>query len=504
MGSAQSHHTFQHVLRSRNNSTQKMSTSSYETRLFINGSYKPSKSGKSFPFVNPSTEEVVADVHAAGAEEVEEAVAAAKAAQPAWAALGMGQRIDFCFKFMEIVKQNIDKISQLGFLQGKSANMGYFETVYLPMLIRYICGVAGTVGGHSSLNTAGFLNYTIKQPYGVVCSILPFNSPTIFWVQHVVSAILAGNSIIVKSSEKAPLSCVLLNGLLHEAGVPAGVVQTLSGDGEVGALLSSNMEIRKLCFVGSMRTGKKIAAACASSNLKKFTLELGGKTPCIVFDDADIAQAAEGAARSLQLNNGQACIMNSRIFVHDKVYDQFLSHFKPAFGVAVGAGGDPKAGIGPLIDRFQYEQVAGYLEIGKEEGTVELGGSLLENQKGFFIPPSIFTNVSDDARINREEVFGPVVVVHRFTDEEEVVRRANDTEYGLYAAVFTKNIDRALRIAQQLEAGQVGVNCTSPSGAPDLPFGGWKQSGSGRVGGPDALDAWMETKSIYVKVESRL
>jgi len=340
---------------------------------------------------------------------------------------------------------------------------------------------------------------TMKTPYGVCAGIVPWNFPTVMFVLKMAPAIAAGNAIIIKTSEKSPLSAPFLANLAKEAGIPDGIVQCLSGMGDTGKILCEHMRVRKISFTGSTRTGRAIAAAAAQSNLKSVTLELGGKSPCLVFDDADIDEAVAGCTFSISVNSGQMCMASSRLYVHEKIYDEFAQKFAKSFGsYKQGDTLDPSTTMGPQADEIQAKAVQSYLDIGNKDGKALIGGN---KKEGNFFEPTVYTDIAEDSRINKEEVFGPVTILHRFSDEKDVVAKANDSEYGLYASVYTQNIDRAMRVAKALEAGTVGVNCTSPSGAADMPFGGFKSSGYGREGGPNALSIWLEEKAVVIKVK---
>ncbi|KAF8247272.1 ALDH-like protein [Wilcoxina mikolae CBS 423.85] len=361
------------------------------------------------------------------------------------------------------------------------------------------------IHGETSLRTADHMNLVLKQPYGVCAVIIPWNSPLILAVAHIGAAVAAGNAVILKSSEKAPLTCCLLAQLIKESGLfPPGLVQIVSGMGPTtGAALASHMEIWKLAFVGSIATGKKIKEMAARSNLKNVTCELGGKSPLIVFDDANLEKAANDAALSIGYNSGQICSASSRVYVHKNIREQFSEAFKVAFQNILSKAGDPLEPTttqGPQVDALQFQSIMKFLNDAKADGlTPSIGGGRL-GEKGFFIEPTIFCDPPEDHAINVREIFGPVVVLHSFTDEAEVLEKANDTEYGLYSSVYTKDISRALRFAKQLESGTVGINCTSPTIGFDVPFGGWKQSGEGRQWGRQGLDGWLETKTVFINL----
>ena len=290
--------------------------------------------------------------------------------------------------------------------------------------------------------------------------------------------------------------------LIKKAGFPPGVINIISGHGEPsGAALASHMKVRCISFTGSSLTGQKIQVAAAKSNLKQCLMELGGKSPAIVFEDADLESAAAQTQFSIQFNSGQICTANSRVYVHESVADKFIDAFRGKFEAqTIGDPLDPTTSHGPQIDVKQYNRIKEYLAIGEKDGKLTAGG---DATNGYFIKPTIFEDVPAKSRLAQEEVFGPVVVITRFSTEAEVIEKANDTEFGLYASVFTKDLDRAVRLAKALEAGTVGVNCTSPTGAKDGAFGGWKMSGAGREGLLYSLDSFLETKSIVIKT-SRL
>jgi acyl-CoA reductase-like NAD-dependent aldehyde dehydrogenase len=377
--------------------------------------------------------------------------------------------------------------------------------------------------GATSLNTPGYINMTFRQPYGVVAAIIPWNVPLLFFANKVAPALTVGNTVVLKSSEKAPLTvsanyygASIVTGtnfcksarvaaLIKEAGFPPGVINVITGFGNVsGSVLSHHMDVRALSFTGSTRTGRYIQEASAKSNLKRVFLELGGKSPAIVFDDADLEVAVGQTQYSIQSNSGQTCFANSRVYVQDTVAEKFIEQFKTKFWSSAIMGDPTHTGTthGPQADKIQYDNVRHYIEIGKKEGTLVLGGEDVSKETGYFITPTVFTDAPEEAKIMKEEIFGPVVVINIFQTEEEVLAKANNTEYGLYASVYTKNIDRALRFAKGLEAGTVGVNCTSPTTGRDMPFGGFKGSGVGREGMPCySMDNFLETKSVIIKTE---
>lgn len=320
-------------------------------------------------------------------------------------------------------------------------------------------------------------------------------------INKIGPALITGNTLVLKSSEKAPLSLLVVAQCCKEIGLPKGVFNLLNGYGRpCGEALAKHMDVRKLSFTGSQLTGRAIKKAAAESNLKNVTLELGGKSPLIIFDDADLERAVPAAAVSILMNSGQACIASSRIYVHQNIADAFTEKMKTAM-TQMGKSDDPLGNNtlrGPQADKLQFNRVMDFLNYAKDQKMdITLGGGR-ETEKGFYIAPTIISGASEDSRVMKEEIFGPVVCINTFTDEEEVMKRANDTEFGLYASVFTKDISRALRVAKKFESGQVGVNCTSPTTAFDMPFGGWKGSGDGREFSKYATEYWTELKSVYI------
>lgn len=374
-------------------------------------------------------------------------------------------------------------------------------TAFVFTQLRYYAGKATDVQGDSSLNTPGMVNIVLRQPFGVCGAITPWNAPVLMVVQKLGPALIAGNTLVLKASEKAPLSPLVLAKCCAEIGLPKGVLNILNGFGKTcGDAIARHMDIRKVSFTGSSATGRAIKKAAAESNMKKVTLELGGKSPLIVFDDADLERAAPAAALSILVNSGQACVASSRVFVHAKIADKFVDALKVQME-KTGAAGDPLApgvGRGPQADKLQFDKIMGFLDEAKSLGLKVVTGGGRDKERGYFIQPTIVRDAPNDSRFMREEIFGPVLGVNVFEDEEEVLRIANDTPFGLYASVFTRDISRALRIAKKFEAGNVGINCASPTMAIDMPFGGWKGSGEGKEGSKYATDAWTELKSVYI------
>lgn len=373
--------------------------------------------------------------------------------------------------------------------------------------LRYCAGKAQDISGETSLNTAGMVNFTLRQPYGVCGAIIPWNGPTVMLCFKVGPALISGNTLVLKSSEKAPLSALVVARLAQEIGLPPGVLNILSGFGQpCGEAIAKHMDIRKIAFTGSTRAGRAIKKASAESNLKNVTLELGGKSPLIIFDDANLDHAAQAAAYSITLNTGQFCGATTRIYVHKTVARQFLDKMK---GAVKSLSTNPETGnnpltegtvFGPLADKLQFERVMSFLELAqKEHLEVALGGGR-DGSHGYYVQPTIIYDPPKDSRLVREEIFGPIVCISAFTEEADALEQANDTEYGLYSSVYTNDISRALRFAKLLEAGMVAVNCTSPTMAFDMPFSGWKMSGEGTELSKHAFDHWTELKSVLIRL----
>jgi len=407
-------------------------------------------------------------------------------------------------KMGELVASEKDELAQLDAIAMGRPVSTYFDSHYAATHFNYYAEAAYPQG-HTSLNTPGFLNMSLRQPFGVVAIIIPWNAPLVFFSKKVAPAVAAGNCVVVKSSEKAPLSSWKISQWVEKCGFPPGVINVLSGHGAVsGQALGEHMKIRALSFTGSTRTGRAIQIASAKSNLKKVVFELGGKSPALIFEDADLEQAAKETENSINWNSGQTCMANSRIYVQDTVRDKFVELFTAhAKARTLGDPTQKETNHGPQADKVQHENVQKYIEVGRSEAGTTIDTSPTGNPSGsksLLVHPVIFTDVSEHARIAKEEIFGPVVMINSFTTETEAIDKANDTEFGLYAALYTKDLERAMRVGKKLESGMVGINCTSPTGCWDLPFGGWKGSGTGRESLLESMEHYLEHKSMYVKV----
>ncbi|KAF5679422.1 aldehyde dehydrogenase [Fusarium heterosporum] len=471
--------------------------------MLIDGELVGASDGNTFPLFNPATGEKVADVPEATTDDVNKAVSTAQRAFPEWSALDPAKRGSYLKKLAALIKQHND---ELALLEAKSMGRPlpqFFEGHVAAESYEHFAEAWPHIQGQASLNTPGYVTMTLRQPYGVVAAIIPWNVPILFFASKTAPALITGNTVVLKTSEKAPLGAAKLAELIHQAGFPPGVFNVISGHGTPsGAALSSHMDVRAISFTGSSRTGRAIQEAAAKSNLKKVILELGGKSPVIIFEDADLEQAARDTMISIQFNSGQACMANSRVYVQESIAQKFVESCKKALAT-VKAGDPTKEGVnhGPQVDKIQYESIMSYIDEGKKSGTLALGGKgNLDKTGGFFVEPTIFLDTAEDAKIMKEEIFGPVVNINVIKTEEEAIQKANDTEYGLYAAVYTKDVDRAMRVTKQLDSGYVSINCTSPTTAKDLPFGGYKSSGQGREGWLYSMENFLEIKSVIMKV----
>ena len=454
---------------------------------------------------NPIDGSLVAnDVDLAGEEDVDAAVAAAEKAFPAWKKVTPQVRRDIMNKFASLMEKHSVELAELSriTLGAPYITIGQRETLMAIESFKYFAGWIDKFAGESFPQEDGFLKIVRNEPLGVVAGVIPWNGPMAVAANKAAPALATGNCFILKPSEKTPFSALALGPLIIEAGFPPGVFQILSGDGVTGALLSSHMRIRKISFTGSIPTGKRIQEAAAKSNLKRVTLELGGKSPAVVFDDANLANAIQWTARALATNTGQVCFAATRVYVQEGIYDKFVEGYKEALLEYAKNIGDPEhesTSMGPLVDKAQFDRVSGFIERGKNgQGTLLTGGSRVGDE-GYYIQPTVFTNVHPDAEIVRQEIFGPVSVLNSFKTEEEIIKTANDSNYGLMAGVFTQDINRALRVASEFDSGMVGINCVSLN-FKNVPFGGTKESGLGRENGSAALKSFTEQKTVMINL----
>ncbi|OCK85198.1 aldehyde dehydrogenase-like protein [Lepidopterella palustris CBS 459.81] len=482
------------------------------TGLFINNEWVKSKSGEKITSINPTDEEEIASVYAAGPEDVDIAVAAARKAfkDPTWRDMSTTARGDLLYKLSQLIDEHKETLATIEtWDNGKPYSVALNEDLAEVVgTIKYYAGWADKVHGQVIDTSPAKLAYTIREPLGVCGQIIPWNYPLLMAAWKLGPALCCGNTIVMKAAEQTPLSILYLANLIKEAGFPPGVVNILNGEGrKAGAAIAQHLDIDKIAFTGSTATGREIMKM-AAVNLKNITLETGGKSPLLVFDDADLDQAVKWAHTGIMYNQGQVCTATSRILVQEGVYDKFISEFKE-YVKKTSKVGDPFEDAtfqGPQVTKAQYERVLSYIESGKSEGaTLASGGVAYKDVggRGFFIEPTIFTDVKDNMKIFREEVFGPFVVISSFKTEEEAISRANDTTYGLGSAVFTENITKAHRVARLLEAGMVWINSSNDSDL-RIPFGGVKMSGIGRELGEAGLDSYTNKKAVHVNLGTKL
>jgi phenylacetaldehyde dehydrogenase len=478
-------------------------------KLFIGGRWVDSASGKQFGVEDPATGESLATVAEAGAEDVDRAVIAARRSfdSGVWRDLPPAERARALWKIGDMIEERATEFAQLETLDnGMPINDALlFHAPLAAATFRYYAGwVTKLDGATQQVSLPGrYLSYTLREPVGVVGQIIPWNFPLLMAAWKLAPALACGNSVVLKPSEETPLSALLLAELVQQAEVPDGVVNVIPGRGEIaGARLASHADVDKIAFTGSTEVGKLIARASADTNLKRVSLELGGKSPNVVFADADLMRAASGAFFGIFFNQGQVCSAGSRLFVQEKVYDQALDELlKTVKDTRIGPGIDPVTQMGPLVSKKQQERVLGYITLGNKEGARMLagGGRPAGLDRGYFVEPTVFADVDGKMTIAREEIFGPVVSAIPFTDEDDLVAKANSTIYGLVAGVWTSDVARAHRVAHALKAGTVYVNCYHIVD-PATPWGGYKQSGWGRELGPYALDLYTELKNVIVDI----
>ena len=476
-------------------------------KVLINGQWVPAKSGETFDVLNPATGELLARVASCGKEDVDAAVAAARKAfdDGPWARMSPSARGKILWKIGDLILENLDELAQLESLDnGKPFAVARAADVPLAAdLFHYMAGWATKIHGSTiSLSVpytpgAEYQAFTRREPIGVVGQIIPWNFPLLMAAWKLGPALTTGCTVVLKVAEETPLSGLRLAEICQEAGLPDGVLNVLTGFGETcGAPLAAHPDVDKIAFTGSTEVGKLIVKA-ASNDLKKLTLELGGKSPNIILDDADLDIAIPGAANAIFFNHGQCCCAGSRLFVQEKVYDRVVEGVAElARNIKMGPGLDPQTQMGPLVSQTQFDRVSGFLRSGAEQGAKALCGGDRHGDKGYFIRPTVLVDTTEKMKVYQEEIFGPVVTAVPFKDlDDDLIRRANDTIYGLASGIFTRDLARAQRIARKIRAGTVWINCYNIFDAA-LPFGGYKQSGWGREMGAEVLNNYLETKSV--------
>ncbi|KAL5723675.1 aldehyde dehydrogenase (NAD(+)) [Ranunculus cassubicifolius] len=477
------------------------------TKLFINGKFVDAASGKTFPTLDPRTGEVIAHVAEADVEDINRAVAAARKAfdEGPWPKMTAYERSRIMFRFADLIEKHNDELATLEtWDNGKPFSQA--AQVELPMIariIRYYAGWADKIHGLTVPADGPYHVQTLHEPIGVAGQIVPWNFPLLMFAWKIGPALATGNTVVIKSAEQTPLSALYAAKLLEEAGLPPGVVNVVSGFGPTaGAAIASHMDIDKLAFTGSTNTGKIVLEMATKSNLKPVTLELGGKSPFIVCADADVDQAVALAHFALFFNQGQCCCAGSRTFVHESIHDEFVEKAK-ALALKRVVGDPFKAGVdqGPQIDSAQFKKILRYIKSGVDSGaTLESGGERF-GTKGFYVSPTVFSNVQDDMLIAKDEIFGPVQTILKFKDINEVIKRANNSQYGLAAGVFTSNIDTANTLTRALRVGTVWVNCFDVFDA-GIPFGGYKMSGHGREKGIYGLSNYLQVKAVVTPLKN--
>ena len=487
---------------------QRAAALQFEGRAFIDGEYVKSSDGRSFPCINPATGATLVEVALCAAREVDRAVSAARRAfeHSDWATLAPRARGAILKRFAALIREHTEELALLETLDvgkpiGDSLSVDVPGAAYC---VEWFAEAIDKVGGEIAPVDPSLVGLVSREAIGVVAAVVPWNFPILMASWKFGPALAAGNAVIVKPSEKSPLTAIRLARLAQQAGIPNGIFQVLPGAGEVGKLLSLHMDVDCLAFTGSTGVGKLIAGYAAESNLKRVWLELGGKSPNIVLNDCkDVVRAARAAAGAIFYNMGEMCTAGSRVLVQREIKPRFMEELKKAAqGYQPSDPLDPATSMGAIVDRIQYDKVLSYIDKGLSEGAQLINGGKAQNpdQPGLFIEPTIFDCPHTDFSIYREEIFGPVLSVLTFDEVEEAIRLANDSPYGLAAAVWTADLTTAHTVSRRLRAGTVWVNCYDEGGDMNFPFGGYKQSGNGRDKSLHALEKYTELKSTLIKL----
>ena len=480
-----------------------------QQRLLVNGRWIDASDGETSEVYNPSSGEVISHAAAASKGDAEQAIAAARHSfdNNSWTGMTPAQRGKILWRIADLMEENAEKLAELEMLDAGKFYQGALqgEVPFAAECFRYYAGwctkIEGSTKQLSTVPNQDFHIYTRREPIGVAALIVPWNGPLVQAAWKIAPALAAGCSCIVKPASQTPLSTVLLGELALEAGVPAGVLNILLGNGpNIGQFLAEHPQVDKVSFTGSTHVGKKIIDA-AKGNLKKVSLELGGKSPVIIYADADLEEAIPQAAQAIYSNAGQVCVAGSRLYAHESVYDQVVEGIAAIVNkMSVGPATASDKDMGPLISHQQLNSVSGMVQAGRNEGArVVAGGDVLDGQGGYFMQPTLLADVDHSMSVVKEEIFGPVLVAMKFSNDDDIAEIANDSEFGLAASIWTKDISRAHKTAAAIKAGLVWINC---HGIPDMaiPFGGYKQSGWGRENGYESLLQYTELKSVVAKL----
>ncbi|CAM8966112.1 unnamed protein product [Rhodiola kirilowii] len=477
------------------------------TKLFINGEFVDAISGKTFETIDPRNEEVIAHVAQGDKDDVDLAVKAARDAfdNGPWPRMPGSERGRLMLKLADLANQHVDEIAALDAMDAGKL-YGFGKIIDIPGAIgclRYYAGAADKIHGEVLKMSRDLFGYTLREPIGVVGHIIPWNFPSNMFFMKVAPALAAGCTIVLKPAEQTPLSALFYAHLAKQAGIPNGVLNVVTGFGSTaGSAISSHMDIDMVCFTGSTEVGRKVMQEAAASNLKPVSLELGGKSPMIVFDDADVDKAAQLAFMGFTYNKGEVCVAASRVYVQEGIYEKVAEKMiEKAKGCVVGDPFDPEVHQGPQANKKQYEKILSCIEHGKREGATLLAGGQIIGTKGYYIQPTIFGDVKEDMLIAKEEIFGPVLCLMKFKTMEEAIKRANDTKYGLAAGIVTQNLDTMNTVSRSIRAGVIWVNCYFAFDK-DCPYGGYKMSGFGRDLGMEALHKYLQVKSVVTPLHN--
>ncbi|KAJ8477251.1 hypothetical protein OPV22_020978 [Ensete ventricosum] len=478
------------------------------TKLFINGCFVDAVSGETFETRDPRTGEVIANIAAGNMEDVDLAVIAARKAfdHGKWPRMSGFERGRIMMKYADLIDQHAEELAALECLDaGKLFLLNkILDVPTASNMVRYYAGAADKIHGETLKMSGEFQGYTLREPIGVVGHIIPWNFPTIIFFFKVAPALAAGCTMIVKPAEQTPLTALYYAHLAKQAGIPDGVLNVVTGFGHTaGAAITAHMDVDKVSFTGSTEVGRLVMEAAARSNLKSVSLELGGKSPVIIFDDADVDMAVDLARRAIFFNKawmGEICVAGSRVYVQEGIYDEFVRKIaESSKNWIIGDPFDAHVHQGPQVDKKQFEKVLKYIDHGQREGATILTGGKPCGEKGFYIEPTIFTDVKDDMLIAKDEIFGPVMSLMKFKTIEEAIERANNTRYGLAAGIVTKDLNIANRVSRSIRAGIIWINCYFAFDD-DCPFGGYKMSGFGRDGGMHALEKYLHVKSVVTPI----